>query len=719
MMRTLAKRIAPLCAVALSLCFASPSRAETAEPTFQLRLDKLVERLEERRVEQHIPGMALVVVKDDAVVLAHGFGVADIDTKRPVTPETLFAIGSSTKAFTATLVGMLVDEGKMNWDDPVTKFLPYLTLKPQTDDPKAEVTLRDLMSHRTGFIGMDILWIEGAVTREEALRTAAHAEPWSAFRKEFHYNNTGFLAAGTALGVAGGASWETLVAQRLFQPLGMTSTDASADAVRADPRVSLGYAWDADKKELTHLPMRDIDVAGPAGSINSNVLDMAQWLRFQIGHGVINGRRLISEAAQQETWKPNIDMGNNMKYGLGWMLQDWQGQPVVHHGGNIDGFSAMVAMLPEQHLGFVLLTNLNVAPLQNASINLVWDTLVGKWEDEAAVDTKQFEPFLGKYIANFVQFNNVEFTVSVTHGKLALDVPGQTNFELKPPDAEGKWHFALVDAIAVDFQRSDSGQVTGLSIYQNGQVFKLPKKGVEAAAAAPAPAVAAEKPKPAPPLPSVEQLLALRKSDSRRAALDALGIYRLAGTVRLAQSGVTGTIVMFGAGADRYRQDLDLGVFGHTRVAVNAAGGWMLNSFASNEALTGAALERARKGSLATIFGDWRLFYDKITVTQRLTVAGRAGYVVELRHGDSPPDTQFVDAQTGDVLRASSVTPVPGAGDIPVGMQFEDYRTVNGVRIPFRITTTNPVSGRVIFDIKSVEINLTAPADLFDLAPPK
>ncbi len=717
MLRIRCRPVVSLCAVAFWLFCAAPGWAETVEPSFQQRLDALVQRLEERRVEGHIPGMAIAVVKDDRIVLARGFGVADTDTKRPVTPGTIFAIGSSTKAFTATLIGMLVDEGKMAWDDPVTKYLPYLTLKPQTDDQTAQVTLRDLMSHRTGFIGMDILWIEGTVTREEALHTAARAEPWSAFRKEFHYNNTGFLAAGVALGAAAGADWETLVDRRLFQPLGMTSSDTSASKSRFDPRLSLGYAWDADKKDWEYLPMRDIDVAGPAGSINSNVLDMAQWLRFQLGHGVYNGDRLISEAAQQETWKPNSDMGNNMKYGLGWMLEEWEGRPVVHHGGNIDGFSAMVGMLPSERLGFVLLTNLNAAPLQQPSLHLVWETLVGQWQDEAA-DTAQFAPYLGKYLANFAQFKDVEFTVAVSHGKLALDVPGQTNFELKPPDAEGKWHFALVDAIAVGFERNDTGEVYGLTIYQGGQEFKVPKIGMPQPAEA-APAAATETKPAGPPLPTIDQIHALRRSDARRAALESLGVYRLSGTVRLAQAGITGTVVMFGAGADRFRQDLDLGIFGHTRLAFTGAGGWSLNSFATNELLTGDALERARAGNFSAIFGDWRQFFTSIVVKDRIKVEGRDGYVIELQHGKEPPTTVIIDARTGDVLRSRAVTVVPGAGSLLVGTDYEDYREVGGLRIPFRITSTNPVSGRVILEFTSVRTNLTATDGLFDLSPLK
>ena len=217
-MRTLVNRLSPVVAAALILsplydCVGSMPGIEQDQasqqplteanvvvegtaPTLPERLAKLTEELEMRRQELNIPGMAMAVVQGDELIYSHGFGSADLENGTPVTPETLFAIGSSTKAFTASLIGMLVDEGKMSWDDPVTKFLPYFELKIDTEDPEATVTIRDLLSHRTGFIGMDLLWAGGAVSREEILRTATRAEPWLPFREKFYYNNVTFLAAG-------------------------------------------------------------------------------------------------------------------------------------------------------------------------------------------------------------------------------------------------------------------------------------------------------------------------------------------------------------------------------------------------------------------------------------------------------------------------------------------------------------------------------------------
>src|SRR6185503_1455426 len=196
------------------------------------------------------------------------FGLADVEAQRAVTPETLFAIGSTTKAFTATLVGMLADEGKLTLDDPITKHIPWFAL-PIDGKKNEQVTLRDLLSHRTGFARMDVLWAGGKATREEVLRTAVRAEPMAPFRKKFLYNNIMFLAAGEACTAVTGHTWEELVRTRLFEPLGMRSSDLSVTEAQHDPRLAMGYKWNADTQTFEHLPIRDLVAIAPAGAINS------------------------------------------------------------------------------------------------------------------------------------------------------------------------------------------------------------------------------------------------------------------------------------------------------------------------------------------------------------------------------------------------------------------------------------------------------------------
>ena len=760
------------------------------------RLDLLVEKLEQQRQTLHIPGMAIAVVKDDEVILAHGFGVTNIETETPVTPETIFAIGSSTKAFTSTLIGMLVDEGKMDWDDPITDYLPYFTMNIESQDEKASVTIRDLLSHRTGFVRMGLLFASGEVPREEVLHDATAAEPWVGFREKFYYSNVMYMAAGIAAGEATGTDWDTLITERIFEPLGMDSSSTSIIDAQEDPRLSLGYLWDEDLQAYKYKPMRNVDNIGPAGSINSNVLDMAEWVRLQLGLGESEGHRLISEEQLRETWTGQIEIAGGVSYALGWMLREWQGQPVIEHGGNVDGFSAQVALLPESNLGFVLLTNASVSPLPAQSINMVWDTLLGEWEEVDTTDkTEEYEPYLGEYIANFGTFKDTEFKVLVQNDRLAIDVPDQQIFELKEPDVEGKWYFVISDEIAVSFDRDDSGDVIGMKMYQAGLVFELPRKGVEIAPEIPLAelqkylgsyrseelgvtvkvliqnnrlaidwpgqmvyelhtpdeegiwvfrvskeiSVRFNETQPgqiesmtfyqagqefsisrveSESLPTVDEILALRKTDSLKAAIKEMGAYKISGTTYSPQSGVKGTFSMYVSGNERFRLDSDYGKYGHSRTAVNDDQAWVESSFGPFDELHGKLLEQMKRGHPLADFSDWRDFYDSIQVLRSDMLDGQKVYVLKLECGDLPPVTIYIDAITGVTLKSEVVALQEGDIGIPVTTRYEDYREVYGIRIPFRQISSNEMTGRMIYQLEKIEVNLDIDDDFFVLTPP-
>jgi len=779
-------------ATAVAACTATP----TATGSLEQRLDRLVEELEQQRQTLHIPGMAIAIVQDDEVILTHGFGVTDIENEMPVTTDTLFAIGSSTKAFTSTLVGMLVDEGKMEWDDPITDYIPYFTLGIDSEDENAEVTIRDLLCHRTGFVRMGLLFGSGALPREEVLEAATAAEPWTGFRESWYYSNVMYLAAGVAAGNAAGTDWDTLVAERIFEPLGMGNSSTSVSQVETDPRLSLGYIWDEDLQAYKYKPMRSVDNIGPAGAINSNILDMAQWLRFQLGGGEYEGDRLISEEQLSETRTSQIEIAPGVSYALGWLVREWRGQSVIEHGGNVAGFSAEVALLPESNLGFVLLTNVSVTALQQLSVNMVWEAVLGEWEDaDGQGETEDYDAYIGEYLANFGQIEDEELTVLVQNDRLAVDVPGQQVYELREPDEEGKWYFVISNDIAVSFERDDGGNVTSMKMYQAGLVFELPRKGVEIAPEIPLEELQKylgsyrseelaitvevliqnnrlavdwpgemvyelyppddegiwafrvseaftvmfsetqdgqvesltyyqageeyEMPRVAgASLPTVDEVLALRQTESRNAALNEMGAYRFTGTIYSPQSGVDGTIDVLVSGTDQYRVDSDYGKFGFSRTALNGNQAWIESSFGPFEELHGTFLQQAQYGHPAAEFGDWRDFCDSIQVLRGGEVEGQEVYVLRLDPGDLPPTTIYVDTTTGDVLEASVVVMQEGGIGIEVTIQYEDYREAHGVRIPFRTISSNEHSGRAITQYETIDINLDVEDDVFILTAP-
>lgn len=351
------------------------------------------------------PGAAIVVVRGDETVYAKGFGVRNVKTKEPVTAETIFAIGSTTKAFTTAAMAVLVDQGLMKWDDPVRKHLPEFRLS----DPLANesVTLRDIVTHRTGLIRHDMLWYNSPWSRDEILRRIGLVPLTYPFRTTFQYQNIMFLAAGEAVAATAGLSYEDFVRKRIFQPLGMktanfTMAEAESAANHASPHERRG-----DRSEP--IAWRNVNNIGPAGSINASVSDLAPWIRMQLNGGVIDGKRLISAENVREMhtpqqvirlegrWKIFFPESETLQlsYGLGWFINDFRGHQLVMHGGTIDGFRAMIMLEPAAKIGIAVLTNLNGTPMPEATCYNVMDLLLGlskkDWNRQLDEAGKQYE----------------------------------------------------------------------------------------------------------------------------------------------------------------------------------------------------------------------------------------------------------------------------------------------------------------------------------------
>jgi CubicO group peptidase (beta-lactamase class C family) len=331
-----------------------------------------------------LPGLAVAVVKDDRVIYARGFGVKEYGGTAPVTADTLFQIASTSKAFTTTAMAMLVDEKKMRWDDRVSQHIDYFRLS----DPCADslVTLRDIVSHRSGVPRYDELWDYTEWSREDIIRRVGSARLRRPIRAAYQYNNIMFMTAGEAVESAAGMPWDAFVKTRIFEPLGMTHTVISeADWVRSDHASPHHYDWDTRITTVTST--NPYDSLGPAGTIKSSARDLAQWVRFHLADGVIDGKRLVSADALSETKKPQVVVGtdkdehpetNLSAYGLGWRLQDYRGDLLVWHSGSLNRFRAQVALLPNQHAGVVVLTNVNRGYGIIALRNALLDSLLGK-----------------------------------------------------------------------------------------------------------------------------------------------------------------------------------------------------------------------------------------------------------------------------------------------------------------------------------------------------
>lgn len=448
--------------------------SSAASQEYSAAVAAIEEKVEARRKELGIPGMSLVIVKDGQVIYMKGLGYKDFEKKVPVTPDTQFAIGSATKAFTALSVLMTQDEGKLSLDDSPKKLLPYFKMyDPETDK---NITVRDLLSHSSGLNRTDLAMITGKLNRAELIQVAAQAKPTAKLREKFQYQNIMYAAAGELVTQAQKMPWEKYVPERIFKPLGMVNSSMSIKQMEKARDHSFGYDYNFDTKETKRRPFREIDQVAPAGSINSSARDMAEWVKFVLQGGVANGKRLVSEKSFEEWLKPQMKMNptGTMSYGLGWFLQAWNGHRVVQHGGNIDGFNSLVAMIPEKKLGFVMLTNVSGSSLGNDIMPVIWSNLIK--EDKPAsskLPAAELNLIAGKY---GTEGRAVE--VKVEGGDLFLVVPGQPPYKLAHNGSRQFKPEGLPDGFGAKFT-PETGEAAELEMIQPQGNRKLPRLGAK------------------------------------------------------------------------------------------------------------------------------------------------------------------------------------------------------------------------------------------------
>lgn len=430
-----------------------------------------------------VPGVAIAVVKDDKIIYSKGYGVKELGKPDAVTPNTMFAIGSSSKAFTSAGLAILVDEGKIKWNDPVSKYLPNF----QLFDPYVtrEMMVRDMLSHRIGLERGDRLWYATDYSRDEVLRRIRFLKPSSSVRSRFGYQNVMYLAGGQIIPVVTGKTWDDFLKDRIFTPLGMTSTNTSITGLKGMKDVASPHAKINDK--IKPINYRLIDNIGPAGSINSNVTDVAQWVRMQLNNGKYGDKQIVSAANIKEMQNPHTIIpleglytslyseAHFLSYGMGWFLSDYRGKKMVEHGGAIDGMRAAVMMIPEEKMGVIVLGNMNGSILPQLLGNRIFDAYMvpGKekdWSGEmlkivkaaeaqgkaaqekiAADRAKNTNPSLAldKYAGDYTDEMYGDVKVSFDNGKLKVKFGTYYNGTLE------HWHY---DTFRVTWEDEVQGQ---------------------------------------------------------------------------------------------------------------------------------------------------------------------------------------------------------------------------------------------------------------------
>lgn len=359
----------------------------------QIDPETLVERLEGVEAELNsvldsfqTPSFAVSVVAKDQIIYAKGFGYRDYEKKIPADANTLYAIGSCTKAFTTAILGILREQDLVDFDESPRTYVPYLQF--YNDEMDNGIVVKDLMSHQTGLPRHDLSWyLNPSQDKKELIERVAHQEPFTGVRQAWYYNNFMFLAQGLIAEEITGKTWEENVAEQIFKPLGMTRSNLSIDELEKKDNIAVGYELDQDL-EISKMDYYHIAGMSPAGSINSSVNEMANWVTTWINGGIFQGdtilpadfvRAAISSqsvigAALPGQEHPDLHFNN---YGLGWFLSSYKGHYRVQHGGNIDGFSANTCLFPSDSIGIVVLTNQNGSPVPSVVRNIVADRVLG------------------------------------------------------------------------------------------------------------------------------------------------------------------------------------------------------------------------------------------------------------------------------------------------------------------------------------------------------
>ena len=676
---------------AMALQPAAGTAVAATSSTLEEKLARIERELEAERQKQHIPALSIAIVKDDKVIFAKGFGLRDVEKNLPAEAETVYSIGSQTKAFTSMLCAMMVDQGKISFDDTVVSRLPWFQLK--TPDFTQAVTIRDALSHRTGLQRTDLLWAGGKVSRREAIEQLRFAEPFAPMRTTFLYNNLMFMTAGElAASIGGYPAWEPMVREKIIAPLGMTSTSITTAEAKKDPRLAVGYSWQEETKSFKALPVRVMDTCGPAGGIYSNVLDMSQWVRCMLRKGELDGVKLLSntDLFEKDLWAPQNPIGNGESYGLGWMIGNFKGKKVVHHGGNIDGYACMVALLPEENLGLVLLHNTSFSALQEGCKQIVFGAMLdvpaapAGAAAAAAIPEADLKKYEGFY--RFQGDNNIKALIK--DGKLALDVPGQTVYSLKWPEPDGKWTFEMTDAIKVSFKTTADGSIESMTMFQAGQEFLMPRTSGETKLAMPA-----------------EDLLKLVRG---RVTGEAPKSIRITGSFNFVHQGIPGKVVLLSKG-EKFAISMDMGKFGYIRTGYDGTQGWVDSDLQPSETLTGKKASELRVQNPSLLYADPSAFYAKIEPVAFEDVRGRKAIKTKLTTADGTTSMVWYDAEKGRPMKEHQEAQgdMPGAG--VVDLSYTRWKRFETIEIPMKITMEPAGAGRAEMEIENVELNAEIP----------
>jgi CubicO group peptidase (beta-lactamase class C family) len=672
------------------------------------RLAAIEKAIDARRAQLGIPGVSLVIVKDDRVIYLKGLGLKNGERKLPVTPDTLFSIGSAGKAFTAMSVMMTADEAKLSLDDSPKKFLPYF--KMQDPDADAKITIRDLLCHRSGLNTTNLALRSEALNREELIQVVAMAKPTARVRERFQYQNVMYAAVGEIVAKAQKTTWEDFIVTRILKPLGMKASTLNMKDMEKSPDYSYGYEYDLMTKETRRLPMQDLSSITPAGSINSSAREMAAWLRLMLGGGMFEGKRLVSEKGFNQLISPQMRIDGRANYGFGWYLVDWHGHKTIYHGGNVDGFNSMVALMPDQKLGFAFMSNVSSAPLRDEAREIVWSNLFGapgaiaragaggapssEITSATASLPEKYKELLATYEVNG------RFAEIVASGdNPALFVPGQPPYLLIEREKDSFAWAGMPSEYSLEVKRGADGKVTGIVVKQPNRTFEL-KRVME-------------------PAISVDELMSkVIAAAGGEANLRKHTSMVTTAIIDFENQGVTGEATISAKAPNLSATDLTLMALGKKigamREYFDGERGAQEASFAPAQIKTGKSLEAARIE--ADFYGllNWKKLFKEVSIKRMSKIGDEDVYVVVKTPEQADPITDYISAKSFLLLKRETIdSRSTRMVEQSARAIYSDYRMVDGLMIPFKTAHNTLDLGDVIVRVKEVKFDVNLPDSVF------
>jgi CubicO group peptidase (beta-lactamase class C family) len=679
---------------------AAKSAGPSDSPDLARRLAAIERTAEEIRQKQSVPGMAVAIVKNGDVVFTKGFGLRDVDGHKPVTPNTLFRIGSDTKAFTAMVTVMSQDDGKLSLDDSPKKYLHYFKLQDRQANSKA--TIRDLLCHRTGLGRTDNIELTGVLTRPEMIRVIGLAKPIATFRERFIYNNAMFTVAGEVVAKAQHATWDKVIIERILMPLGMDSTDLSIAEMQRSPDFAYGYQYFAGTKETKQLPPTDLDAIAPAGAINSNATDMAKWLRFMLARGTWNGKSLVSEAGYTQLTTVQMHVAANVDYGLGWYLTTWKGHKVVVHGGDTRGFTAEVAFMPDKNLGVVVLTNQDDSAITKQIRDNIWANLVdepldpaaangnqatssaGKPESDVPLGAASFQPsqeeLLGRYQSALATASS---EIAVKNDRLVYINSQKTIF---PMTSKGKDAFSLAGLadVSIEIVRDKNGRANTIVIAQPSGSVELDRVGAFI-----------------PDITVDELMHKLIEATGGETNIKRHTTMKQTVAIDFETLGVKGEAVIVSKTPDLWASHITRYALGKR---IDASFSYFDGTAGGGDGykLSGTDLDDERIDDEFYGLRDWRTLFKSVEIKNKKRVGAEEAYLVVATPETGSRVAYYISAKTFLLLKRER-----RGADISL---FEDYKKVAGEMVPFKTTYITPGGQRNVYRVKDIRFD-TAVSD--------